>query len=294
MAYFVETAKALANCRANIQKGFGHHLSPEVHEGGGGLPIGEVRYRPGGHSVADIKHTAIGSLAIDRDLFYVPLNIPERPMRMNVIVNESDGATTRMEWLKPMDLFRQRLVSGIVKALHSAKQPQDLVSVYVLGKSVDPKAYGMYAALREDLDPKTAAKEAAKICSNGLNFIISNFEQFPLNDVDQQFKNTVGIKVNYPLELQYVENTGTFATGGLNDVSTDTKIGFVPIPMRKRLFDANNENLRQRHQGIVKSLGEAGLSVVEIVYDTSSPTGMDAFAADKAIARAVNELHATA
>ncbi len=275
MAVLNETARAVSNLKGNFPQ-YGNHLSTSIGIGETGILVGEEMFDADIHEVSDIDPLSLTGFALGEDFNFVNQEIPFRAMDMRVVV-ESDLGQSRMDWLRPVEKAKEDAARSFIDTLYRVKNPEDLLSLYVIGSKENSEAFGPRAIFEQTEDPEDNADAIADLCRKGLNIVISNFE-LPIRRERHDFSRTLGIKINHERELQLLPNTGFWSMGGIEDVDTHK---------RKQLVHAN-ERLAIKHTAITDRLQKAGMQVVQIAVNGK---GVDWQSYDERIARAVEKIN---
>lgn len=276
MARLPETTRAIASLRTDLTQEFGMHVGQTVMHGVPGLVVGEERFDPSRHPVSAINPLSMMELGLDSPMPYVRQVLPYKTLEMNVVVHDDSGDYEMPEWLEPVIGFRDSLAVDTKHSIEASKQVGDKVNLFVVGNPARPSLYGREAEVVKNTEqPEAAAQAVADIARSGLSFIISDFNRLPLHRVSQaNFKRSVGVKANHPIELEFPANTGVWPLGGGASVDTGNR----------RELKSANKGLQKSHAQIAANIGQAGLAHLQVVYDNQFRSGLDREAFDRPLA----------
>ncbi len=273
-----KTSAALYDLMGDNTRQFGQHLRTDIVVGQPGINVGETRFDPTLHEVGAVNPIALTPMMLDTDMPYVNLRIPYRPVELNVVIDDNSGLEIKHEWIKPLAKYRAKIGAELVSSIEDSKQPDDSVKLFVVGNPSEASIYDRTAKIVETKTADESAAVAAEICSKGISIVISNFENFPIDQKeDIDFRQIVGVKANHPRDIVYLPNTGTWTLGGLKEVNTDNQKDLRKV----------NEKLLAKHNGIIQKLGSKGMHLAKVVYDERFKDGIDIPYVDKELSKAI-------
>jgi hypothetical protein len=280
MPRFAQTENALSDISANLPSIRGRHLGDGIKTGARGKTVGEVSYDPVKHSPTKINPLSINGLITGES--FVPRVIPSRPIEANIIIHNDPRSNQK-------DIYRTKFaLAETLAAQISESMPafRDRVNVYLLGEDIEiTKELGRLDAEKIDNteDPFIAAQTTAELCMNGLAFIISDFENLPVDEVEHQFKGTLGIKTNHELDLDISSIAGNRAVLSLGQ-AREVKL------WKPKEVSSFNEALARHDQEVVGRLERVGMKIARVISSQSEYNGYNLKAADQSIAGAINRL----
>ncbi|HET9173834.1 MAG TPA: hypothetical protein VFN56_00970 [Candidatus Saccharimonadales bacterium] len=249
MAYLKETNAAFSDMAANSELHYGLHLAGEVRTGRQGLPMGEVMFDPGRHSVASINHRSL--MADTVGVPYVRQVLPTQPLSVTVVVEHRPNPADHPGIEGAKQILAKTLRESLIESKGSAT---DWIHTYLLGDLEE--TITDFDVI--DRKPKTNAaviRTMADICSSGLGIVISDFERVDFSAVKRnQFAGTVALKINHQYEVSLPSNRGIWNTGNGNEV--DTRCA--------KQLRRYNDISRSRHHHTMDQLARAGFSAAAI------------------------------
>ena len=281
MPKFSLTESALAKLPGTMSDGRGRHNGSEIKTGVPGIKIGEVEYDPSRHSPMDIDHFSTMGMMTGKP--YVRQVIPHRPIEAKIILfnDESTGDT---ELSRTKNILATSLGSGLSSSMPAIR---DRVKCFIVGdpnNDTTQRLAHLNPTFIEAIgDPEAAALEVSKLCLNGLAFVISDFENLPLQDLGSNFQNTVGIKVNNLIDVDISDLKGTrgvLSLGGSREMRL----------WKKKEADPFNALLKQHDQEVASRLERVGIKVARVISDNTELNGFNLSSADKEIASAIKRL----
>jgi hypothetical protein len=279
MPRFAQIENALADLSANYPTKQGRHLGEGVKAGARGVTIGEVPFDPARHSPSKINPLALSSLITGEP--HVTQAIPNRPIEANIIIH-NDPKPNRRDIHQTKFALAETLADKISGSMPAFR---DRVNLYLIGEETDDRRLdklGVEMVEGTD-DPVKAAAVAADLCMNGLAFVISDFENLPIHELNHKFKGTIGIKTNHELDLDISSiagNKAVLSLGGSREVRL----------WKPKEVIAFNEKLQENDQLIESRLERVGIKVARVISSQSEYNGYNLRSADNSIARAINRL----
>jgi len=277
MAVLRRTQNALSEWMVEASAEAGRHASPKTLIGVPGRRHSSSPFRtdmpPHAINPANIKGIVTGWPHVDKKK-------PFRLLAAKVVVHLSGEQT--ME-----ELFegRYQLGANLTNAVkRSMPRNRDRVNTFLIGRD-EEELKSMKRGIFRDAeldkgseDPDVAALTVAKLCQNGLTFVLSDFEELPITAA-----KGVAVKLNHELELSLDSVAGRKAAlpyGNGREVRL-----WKPAEVTDY-----NENARAHHQAITSNLERVGMAVAQVVFSDRYDNGFNSKAADQAIAGAIRSL----
>lgn len=280
MVRLPETSRALYDFRTAEEQGMGMHMASHVVVGNQGTFIGETLFDPSRHPTSAIN--LLSPMGMMTGLPYAKEVIPQKHLEMNVIIHDDSADRAQPSWAATLPAYKQQLASSIHEAIVASKQVSDQANVYLVGNPRFPERYGSDVRHVTGTEkPQAAAEKVAELSGRAaLTFLLGDFTSLPLDQVEGNFRRTVAVKANHPLEMRIPAKRGVIPLGGDREVDTYN---------RRQLKQVNAE-LLQEHQTIVSRLGKAGVLLAATVAFASAEGFTNQTTATLADEAAVTEL----
>jgi len=248
----------------------GEHGSMRLKVGAQGLAVGEAPFDPTIHDPESIDPLATWGLVTEEP--YVSIVEPQYSFDINVVVDNSPSNDD------PGIIATRRLLGRqLLRAVDESSVQTDHLHAYIIGS---PEGLP-YDYRTEFIKPDPGVKKLGEIGASGLTFVISDFNELALEQLDpRDMTTTVGIKVNHPFELSLPAGKGKWARGDGKPATNTNR----PGPLQAR-----NTELRQLHERTVQRMQRAGMTVAHVLFDESkvATLGIDIPQADRAITSAL-------
>jgi hypothetical protein len=266
-----ETSRVIFDKSSIYDFGAGLHTTERQRPGDFGALVGYENFDPARHRIDQIDHTS--ELEDVFDVPQVQIVLPYNRLNLNVMLNIGNEPTLP-KYLQEVIDGKLRLTTNLTEALVGAKQIGDRARLLVMGETVQ------YAGLPSAVNVPTRDGSSVQRTIQDqagrafLNFWVSGFSGV---DPNVRVPKTVAVKANHPLELELPPNVGIVSLGGLKECDTD----------KPKQLKATNKELSERHEEALKKLASMGLTIVEVVYDSSHALGFDSKKLDRELAKAV-------
>jgi hypothetical protein len=245
-----------------------------------GIRIADVQFDPARHNVEAINHLSLHEMMIG--LPQVTEVMPYRPVDMNVVLHQDPREKRMNKYVQPIRSYKRLLALQLQDAIAETRQVTDTANLFVVGDSSELSEVGYSAQVLDGTEhPEAAAEAVADICRRGLTFVVSNFDQLPLQSHNWfNGSRTVAVKANHEFELEIPAKVGAWPMGGLWEVDTHNK----------KHLRATNEDIARRQTVIAQQLGSLGLQTAHVTYRNSSTERMNIADADAQIASSIREI----
>lgn len=277
MTRLPHTEEAFSNLATERQFEFGMHRGHNLKVGGRGILVGEQPFDPAMHDPADIDPLSVMALATGGQ--YVNDVIRDYPLNVTIITEHNASAESAQIGNAKLKLGQQ-LRESIEEALPIQG---DRVNLYHLGDTEEIVDLRYTDVIERDDIPTENAKTVAKLCQDGLNFVISNFSRGSLRfeDADVRVENTIGLRIMRPEDIAVPLN-GITRLGNGRETAT---------PQQAAAYNKNTLDPYNKH--IEDVLRRTGMLVGRVIV-TPKPTTANLFDRDNTdvtIAEAIRNLH---
>jgi hypothetical protein len=246
-----------------------------------GLPVGHANLDLSIHTPDQVDPAALEELIFEHP--QVPITLPDDELPVNAAVYRERQPDLRPPFNLIVDA-KTSLVSGLARAVWSAKTPFDPGRLRVLG---DSRGFERDRTAEVHKEPKNADQAAQALSglfkSFGLNFLITdNIAGLVEGGLDLRGKGrTVVISAQHEIDLALPAGVGKVSSGGLSEVNTNNP----------RQLAEENARRATRRQAAVKALKDMGVPEVLVVYDGRNyRQGFDVRSTDRQLAKAVTKL----
>ncbi len=174
---------------------------------------------------------------------------------------------------------RQRAASKVAYLLHDALQRSgDTVGLHSLGGLFMPTEASQRRLRAKELD---TPRDILTVCRTGLTFIVSDFGRELREGLrGNRIKTGVGVKVNFPAEIEVGPGMGILSLGGGREVDTS----------KPAQVDWMNEQLAAYQAGVEADITSTGMTVAQVLMTPHSVQDFAEGTADRDIAQAVKRL----
>ncbi len=279
-----QTNEALANIRANSGLPVGRHSSDNITPSNSGSPIFERPYDPKEHSSFLPNPLSVQETFTDRQ--HVTYRRQLSPVLMDVIVDLDPQERNGLDWItRAKDMAAITLARALA---NSRLGIGDHMAVKIFGDVERvPKDWlkNIHPEFIDKSDPKDYTDYGLRYLDDYRPaFIIGAWNRDPSTIIPKHNRNIVAVKVSHQFDVKLPDRIGIFATGDFNHPYIDTG--------NRRQLQAWNEALDIQRQQLTSRLGQAGLSLAEVVYGGPAIDPVYGFSvevADKSIATATRK-----
>ena len=276
MARLPHTEEAFSNLATERQFEFGMHRGHNLKVGGRGIIVGEQPFDPVMHDPTDIDPLSVMALATGGQ--YVNDIIRDYPLNVTIIT-EHDAAAEQPH----IGAAKLRLGQQLRESLEDALPVMgDRVNLYHIGDTDNAIDLRYTEVIEQHEDATENAKTVAKLCQDGLNFVISNFSRGRLRfeDADVQVENTIGLRVMRQQDIA-VPLDGVTRLGKGREAAT---------PKEAAAYNKNTLDPYNKH--VEDALRRTGMLVGRVIISPNQDTGtlFNRDITDSTIAEAISSL----